>query len=69
MTITAAKLMVEIGADTQGAQTKLASVSQAFQRLAGDGMSLRNVLGGVLGANLITGGINALQQLGNEALS
>jgi len=65
--ITAAQLMVEIGADTQEAQNKLASVSQTFKRLAGDGMSLRNVLGGVLGANLIIGGINALQQLGAEA--
>lgn len=67
MTITAAKLMVEIGAETTEAQRKLASVSQTFQKLAGDGIGLRNVLGGVLGANLITSGINALQQLGAEA--
>lgn len=68
MSITAAQLMVEIGAETGEAQRKLASVSQTFQKLAGDGISLRNVLGGVLGANLITGGINALQQLGAEAV-
>lgn len=37
MSITAAQLMVEIGAETGEAQRKLASVSQTFQKLAGDG--------------------------------
>lgn len=65
MALTAAKLIVEIGADTKGALTGMKMVSRSISQFA---QSAQSTLAGVLGAQILQGAVSGIMNIGRAAL-
>lgn len=68
MAITAAKLLVQVDADTNKAVAGLTNVENRLRQLAGTGGSVGQVFAGVFGANLVQSAISGFRNLAAEGL-
>lgn len=68
MAITAAKLLVQVDANTSKAVEGLRSVENQLRRMAGGSSGIKDVFAGVLSANLVSSAISGFRNLAAEGL-